>query len=77
MAKFWCEKVANTIGWKTAEVSGIWIRREGAEVVLLAENPETGEFVELARDFIESNFSHIVAPNGIMPKFETRGPHVD
>ncbi|HZR56341.1 MAG TPA: hypothetical protein VFA74_05680 [Terriglobales bacterium] len=61
------------MGLEQINVAGIWIHRDGQYVVLEAEKRnDDGTFTwcELAREFIDSPFSHIVEPNGIAKKFE-------
>lgn len=57
------------IGLQEIAVSGIWMRRIGDFVELLAENPENHEWMEIAREHFDGPFSHIVEPNGVQSKF--------
>lgn len=66
----WAENVEKRVGRKVMLVSGIWVRRIGDYVELLAENPESGEWVELAREYFDGPFSHIVEPEGIHSRFD-------
>ena len=45
------------------EVTGIWLRREGDDAVVLAEI--NGSFVEVIRERAEGPFSHIVEDDGM------------
>lgn len=40
----------------------IWLRREGKDVVVLIERD--GQWIEVIREFIDCNFSHIVERPG-------------
>lgn len=51
-------------GLAEISVSGIWIRRRGGKVQLLAE--VEGEWRLLAEEPYDDNFSHIVEPGGIV-----------
>ena len=63
------EKVARRVGKHTVEVSGLWLRKMGDHAEMLAENPATGEWVLLASEQIEGQFSHICEPTGVADKF--------
>lgn len=63
------ENVARRVGLHTIPVSGLWLRKMGDHAEMLAENPETGEWVLLVSEQIEGNFSHIYEPTGIADKF--------
>lgn len=61
--------IARRVGLHAIPVSGLWLRKMGDRAEMLAENPATGEFVLLASEQIEGQFSHIVEPTGIEDKF--------
>ena len=61
--------VSKRVGLHDIAVSGIWIRREADDVVLLAENPDNHQWVEIAREHKDGSFSHIVEPEGIRSRF--------
>jgi len=59
-------------GLNEIKVAGIWLRRERHHIVVLAERKNadgTFTWVEVIREFLDSNFSHIIEPNGIANKF--------
>lgn len=53
-------------------VGGIWLRREGNYVVVLAEDPDTKEYVELICERHDSAFSHNISEWGIRSCFEKK-----
>jgi hypothetical protein len=61
--------VARRVGLHAIPISGLWLRKMGDRAEMLAENPATGEFVLLASEQIEGQFSHIIEPSGIKDKF--------
>src|ERR1700685_3514431 len=68
-AKMVAENIARRVGLHEVSVSGLWLRKMGDRAEMLAENPETGEWVLLVSEQIEGNFSHICEPSGIVNKF--------
>ena len=51
------------MGRETIKIEGLWLRREGDHVVVLAE--VDGNWVEVIREHVDGSFSHIVEPDGI------------
>lgn len=50
-------------------VMGIWLRREGNHVVVLAEDTN-GNSVEVIREWHDGQFSHNITEHGIRSRFE-------
>lgn len=50
-------------------VMGIWLRREGDHVVVLAEDTQ-GNSIEVIREWYDGAFSHNVSEHGIRGCFE-------
>jgi hypothetical protein len=54
---------ANRMPQTPVAISGIWLRREGNFAVMLIERD--GRWFEIVREPLDSQFSHIIEPNGI------------
>ena len=54
------------VGLKEIAVSGVWLRREADECVVLVE--VKGQWVEICREKWDGPFSHIVEPLGIITR---------
>lgn len=48
----------------------IWLRREGDYAVVLLQEPNKSEWIEVIREFLDGNFSHIIEPLGIEAEFD-------
>jgi hypothetical protein len=57
--------VLGSIGWMQTPipVTGIWLRREGDDAVVLAE--VDGRWRRLIGEALDGQFSHIIEPSGI------------
>lgn len=55
--------VSQRVGTRAISVNGIWMRRRGLTVQLLAE--VDGEWRLIATEHMDGAFSHIVEPDGI------------
>ena len=43
----------------------IWLKREGDFAIVLVQKGDGKEWVEIIREHVDSNFSHIIEPIGI------------
>lgn len=48
----------------------IWLRREGDYAVVLLQEPNKSEWIEVIRESLDGNFSHIIEPTGIQAEFD-------